>query len=98
MQSSDPRAADVYQTVGAFLGYAIAHLASVYAFDHVLVLGRVTSGFGGLIILDAAMQALRADFRISPASIFGMPDEQEKRHGQAIAAASLPVRDSQTRP
>jgi predicted NBD/HSP70 family sugar kinase len=96
MRSSDPRAANVYQTVGAYLGYAIAHLASVYAFDHVLVLGRVTSGPGGSIILDTAMRALRTDFPALAGIDLRMPDEQEKRHGQAIAAASLPVRASQT--
>ena len=40
MQAGDPRAADVYQTLGVYLGYAIAHLASVYDFQSVLVLGR----------------------------------------------------------
>ena len=62
MAVGDPRAADVYQTMGVYLGYAVAHLASVYDFRHVLALGRGTSGPGGAVILDVAREVLRADF------------------------------------
>jgi len=94
MQAGDRRAVDVYLTLGAYLGYALAHLASVYDFGHVLVLGRVTSGPGGAIMLDTAREVLRADFPELAAHVdLQMPGEKEKRHGQAIAAASLPARD-----
>ena len=94
MQAGDARAIDVYLTLGAYLGYALAHLASVYDFGHVLVLGRVTSGPGGAIMLDTAREVLRADFPELAARVdMQMPGEKEKRHGQAIAAASLPERD-----
>ena len=36
--------------MAARLGYALAHYAEFYRFDHVLILGRVTSGDGGDII------------------------------------------------
>ena len=56
-----------------------------------LVLGRVTSGPGGDVMLDTAREVLRADFPELAAAIdLRMPGEKEKRHGQAIAAASLP--------
>ncbi len=59
-----------------------------------LVLGRVTSGPGGTILLDQAAEALRADFPDLAARVdLRMPDEKDKRHGQAIAAASLPARE-----
>ena len=94
MQAGDRRARDVYQTVGAYLGYAVAHLASVYDFAHVLVLGRVTSGPGGADMLETAREVLRVDFPELAAKVaLRMPGEQEKRHGQAIAAATLPARD-----
>ncbi len=90
MAAGDPRASDVYLTVGAYLGYAIAQLANVYDFRHVLVLGRGTSGPGGAVILDVAREALRADFPELASRIdLQMPGEKEKRHGQAMAAASL---------
>jgi len=92
MAVGDPRAADVYQTIGVYLGYAVAHLANVYDFRHVLALGRGTSGAGGAIILDVARQVLRADFPELAARVqLSMPGEKEKRHGQAMAAASLPM-------
>jgi predicted NBD/HSP70 family sugar kinase len=94
MQSGDSRAGDIYQTIGVYLGYAIAHLATVYDFRHVLALGRVTSGPGGAIMLDTAREALRVDFpELASRILLRMPDEREKRLGQAAAAASLPARD-----
>jgi predicted NBD/HSP70 family sugar kinase len=94
MALGDPRAADVYQTIGVYLGYAVAHLASVYDFRHVLVLGRGTSGPGGAVILDVAREVLHVDFPDLAAGFeLTMPGEKEKRHGQAMAAASLPALD-----
>jgi hypothetical protein len=58
----------------------------------VLILGRVTSGAGGEVILREAQSVLAAEFPTLAAQIrFHMPDEKDKRHGQAIAAASLPA-------
>ncbi|OIR07475.1 hypothetical protein GALL_104340 [mine drainage metagenome] len=92
MQEGDPRARAIYETVGAYFGYAIAHYADFYEIDHVLVLGRVTSGSGGGVILDRARAVLREEFPALAERIrLGMPDETDKRHGQAIAAASLPA-------
>jgi len=94
MEAGDRRAVAVYLTLGAYLGYALAHLANVYDFGHVLVLGRVMSGPGGAIMIATALEALRADFPEVAARVdLSMPGEKEKRHGQAIAAASLPARD-----
>jgi predicted NBD/HSP70 family sugar kinase len=91
MAAGDDRARKIYQTIGTCLGYSIAHYADFYAVRHVLILGRVTSGAGGDVILDEARAVLRAEFpELSEAVTFHMPDEKEKRHGQAIAAASLP--------
>jgi predicted NBD/HSP70 family sugar kinase len=91
MLQGDSRAHAIYSTIGVYLGYVLAHLANVYDFRHVLVLGRVTSGEGGAIMLDLAREVLRVDFpQLGERIDFHMPGEKEKRHGQAIAAASLP--------
>ena len=88
----DERAARIYETIGIYLGYAIAHYADFYDFKYLLVLGRVTSGKGGEIILEQARRVLDAEFsELSSAIQFHVPGETEKRHGQAMAAASLPV-------
>jgi predicted NBD/HSP70 family sugar kinase len=92
MEKGDPRAAKIYRTIGVYLGYAVAHYAEFYECEHVLVLGRVTTGQGGEMIVQNAEEVLRIEFPDLARKIaFHMPDEQEKRHGQAIAAASLPA-------
>lgn len=91
MKQSDARARKIYQTIGVYLGYGLAHFASFYELRHVLILGRVTSGEGGDIILNGAKEVLKVEFPELAAQIaFHIPDEKDKRHGQAIAAASLP--------
>ncbi|MGA2658005.1 MAG: ROK family protein [Verrucomicrobiota bacterium] len=91
MSAGDYRARKIYQTIGAYLGYAVAHLADFYDLENVLILGRVTSGPGGALILAGAKEVLRVEFpELAPKITFHIPDEKDKRHGQAIAAASLP--------
>jgi predicted NBD/HSP70 family sugar kinase len=92
MARGDERAARIYQTIGVYLGYAVAQYAEFYEFRHLLILGRVTTGPGGAILLEQARRVLDREFPDLAARIgFHTPDEKEKRHGQAIAAASLPV-------
>ncbi|HEX7899298.1 MAG TPA: ROK family protein [Planctomycetota bacterium] len=91
MDAGDPRAKKIYQTLGVYLGYGTAHLAEFYDFRHVLVLGRVTSGPGGDVMVATARDVLALEFPDVQSRVeFHMPDEKDKRHGQAIAAASLP--------
>ena len=92
MSKGDQRAARIYQTIGTYLGYGVAHFAAFYDLRHVLVLGRVTSGTGGDLIVGGARQVLELEFpELAERIAFHVPDEHDKRHGQAIAAASLPA-------
>jgi predicted NBD/HSP70 family sugar kinase len=92
MEKRDPRAETIYQTIGVYLGYGVAHYAEFYDCNHVLVLGRVTTGPGGELIVRCAREVLASEFpELSRKIAFHIPDEKEKRHGQAIAAASLPA-------
>lgn len=92
MAANDERAGRIYETIGTYLGYSIAHFADFYEFRHLLILGRVTSGRGGEVILEGAKRVLQAEFQELAGRVnLHTPDEKEKRHGQAIAAASLPV-------
>jgi predicted NBD/HSP70 family sugar kinase len=92
MAQGDPRARKIYETIGACFGYAIAHYADYYDIQNMLVLGRVTSGEGGEVILAEARRVLKDEFPAVAEKIrLRTPDEKDKRHGQAIAAASLPV-------
>lgn len=95
MARGDPRARRIYETIGTCYGYAIAHYADYYDIENMLVLGRVTSGEGGEVILAGARQVLKDEFPALADRIrLRTPDEKDKRHGQAIAAASLPVAKS----
>ncbi len=92
MAGGDERAARIYSTIGTCFGYALAHWADFYDFRNVLLLGRVTSGEGGNIIIEKAEEVLKEVFPdIGKKIRIVTPDEQMKRHGQAVAAASLPM-------
>jgi predicted NBD/HSP70 family sugar kinase len=90
--AGDERARKIYETIGVYFGYTIAHYADFYDIRNLLVLGRVMSGEGGDLILQVAEKVLKEEFpELEERIRFHIPGEQEKRHGQAIAAASLPA-------
>ena len=92
IKQGHPGARQIYQSIGSYLGYTIAHYADFYRIENLLVLGRVTSGQGGEIILEKAKEVLRDEFPdLADQITMTTPDEKMKRHGQAVAAASLPV-------
>jgi predicted NBD/HSP70 family sugar kinase len=88
-KQGDPRTAKIYQTIGVYFGYALAHYANYYDIGTVLVMGRVTTGQGGDIILEVANEVLAKDFPHLSIDV-RLPDEASRRVGQAAAAASLP--------
>lgn len=91
MEQEDPRARKIYETIGTYLGYAVAHFTDFYDLENVLILGRVTSGKGGDLIIQGAKEVLRIEFpELASRLHFHIPSEKDKRHGQAVAAASLP--------
>lgn len=90
MAAGDERARRIYETIGTCFGYTIAHYADFYDIRVLLILGRVTSGEGGEIIIQKAGEVLRAEFpELAERISLRTPDEKDKRHGQAVAAASL---------
>ncbi len=90
LQAGDGRARAIFETIGHYTGYGVAHYATFYQLRHVLILGRVTSGEGGNIILSKAQEVLKKDFPELAAKIsLHLPDESSRRVGQAVAAASL---------
>ncbi len=91
LSQNDPRAIKIWETIGIYLGYGIAYYSQFYNISHVLILGRVTSGQGGEIILNKAKEVLTAEFpQIAKNLQLHLPDEKSRRVGQSIAAASLP--------
>lgn len=90
LEAGHEGARQIWESIGVFLGYTIAHYADFYDLRHVLILGRVTSGRGGDIILEGARAVLAAEFPDLAHINLQLPDEKSRRVGQSIAAASLP--------
>ena len=92
LEAGEARAELIWQSIGYYLGYALAHYADFYDLKHVLLLGRCTSGRGGRLILDGATEVIEDEFPSIAAQLnIQLPDEKSRRIGQAVAAASLPA-------
>lgn len=90
----DGDALAIFETIGTYLGYTIPWYREFYDFEHVLILGRVTSGAGGELLAARAEEVLGAEFpELAERVNLQMPDERSRRVGQAVAAASLPEVD-----
>ncbi|MBI2433315.1 MAG: ROK family protein [Candidatus Hydrogenedentes bacterium] len=91
LESGHQGALKIWQSIGMYMGYAIAHYADFYTLKHILILGRCTSGSGGHLILDGANEVLHTEFpELADRVNIQLPDEKSRRVGQSIAAASLP--------
>ena len=91
LEEGHPGAVKIWQSMGIYLGYGLAHYADFYDIKHVLILGRCTSGRGGELILAGANRVLQGEFPALAGRIhIQLPDEKSRRVGQSIAAASLP--------
>ncbi|MCL2253883.1 MAG: ROK family protein, partial [Lachnospiraceae bacterium] len=86
----DEKTADIFRSIGCYLGHALALYREVYDCRHVLLLGRVMSGTGGNLIKDTAEMVLRDDYPEIKDIILHLPDEKSRRVGQSAAAAALP--------
>ena len=85
-------AKDIFRTIGTYFGYAIANYADFYDISYLQISGRVTSGLGGDLIIEKAKEVLEKEFPELYSKIqFILPDEMDRRVGQAVAAASLPA-------
>jgi len=92
LEAGHDGAIKIWQSMGIYLGYTLAHYADFYELKHVLILGRCTSGRGGNLIIEGAHKVLLDEFPELADNIhIQLPDEKSRRVGQSIAAASLPV-------
>lgn len=90
LNNGDKNAEKIFESIGVYLAYAIAYYSEFYEIKHLLILGRVTSGKGGDIILEVAKTTLKKEFPEYAKIDISMPSEKMRRVGQSIAAASLP--------
>ena len=92
MEKGDARAVKVYVQIGRFLAHAIPWYSEFYDFSNLMILGRVTSGTGGDVILETARTMLGDIYPewAEKIDVF-MPDEKARRLGQSVAAAQIPT-------
>ena len=91
MEEGDERAAKIYDTIGVYFGNTLAYYAMFYDIKHVIIMGRVTSGEGGTILLARAQEVLDKEYpELAKKIQLHIPDEKSRRVGQSVAAASLP--------
>ena len=92
MAEGDGKALKVYLEIGRFLAHAVPWYNEFYDYSNMMILGRVTSGLGGEVILETAKRILKDVYPewAEKIDIF-MPDEQARRLGQSVAAAQIPV-------
>ena len=92
MEKGDAKALKVYVQIGRFLAHAIPWYNEFYDYENMMILGRVTSGLGGEVILETAKAMLKDVYPewAEKIDVF-MPDEKARRLGQSVAAAQIPV-------
>ena len=92
MEKGDAKALKVFIQIGRFLAHAIPWYNEFYDYSNMMILGRVTSGLGGEVILETARAMLKDVYPewSEKIDIF-MPDEKARRLGQSVAAAQIPV-------
>jgi len=89
--AKEPRCRLIYETCGVYLGYGIAQYTEFYKIDNIMILGRVSKGAGGAIMLAKAREVLQKEFPEIPPIEFHEADDHFKAVGQCIAAAALPT-------
>jgi predicted NBD/HSP70 family sugar kinase len=91
MVAGSAAARAIFETMGVYLGYGLLLYSEFYGMKHVLLLGRVTSGQGGEVLIEMARKVLKTEApELARRVVIHLPDEATRRVGQSIAAASLP--------
>ncbi len=91
MEADDERAQKIFRDIGIYLAYAVVQYSHFYDIEHLMCMGRVLSGKGGDMILEVSNQVLADEYpELAKKCQIIAPDENTRRVGQAVAAASLP--------
>merc|ERR1711939_662978 len=76
--AKEPQARLIYETVGVYLGYGLAQYTEFYPIKHIMILGRVSKGTGGDIMLAKAREVLETEFPDIPKIEFHTADDHFK--------------------
>ena len=84
-----PGTSKIYRSIGSYLGHQLPVYHDYYGMDDVLLMGRVLSG-GGHLIVEEARRVLSEEYPEAAEKLtLHLPDEKNRRVGQSVAAASL---------
>lgn len=84
-------ALDIFRSIGVYLAHTLVLYSAFYQIDTLLILGRVTSGVGGDLIISECNRVLAEEYpELAEQVNVTLPDEMMRRVGQSVAAASLP--------
>ena len=84
-------AQDIFKSIGVYLAHTLFLYARFYDIRNLIVLGRVASGVGGERIVSECQRVLKEEYPALEQKLRVMlPDENFRRVGQSMAAASLP--------
>ena len=90
-ESGLPHALDIFRSIGVYLGHTLCLYARLYDIRNLIVLGRVASGVGGDLIVSECQRVLKEEYpELAQKLRVMLPDENFRRVGQSMAAASLP--------
>lgn len=84
--AGDEAALDIFKKLGEIFGYTLLWFGCFYDVEHVMLLGRVTSGKGGEALLKSAERIIESEG--GAIKIF-LPDEMSRRLGQSYTAALM---------
>ena len=86
-----PYALEIFKSIGGYLGHTLCLYERLYDIRSLIVLGRVASGVGGELIVAECQRVLNEEYpELSQKLRVMLPDEEFRRVGQSMAAASLP--------
>lgn len=80
----------IFSDIGCYLGHTLAFYYDIYGMKSVLLLGRVMSDAGGETIMMTAKRVLSEEYPDISIELI-LPDDEFRRVGQSMTAASLPV-------
>ena len=90
-EEGNPYALAIFDSIGVYLAHTLSLYEMFYDIRNLLVLGRVASGIGGERIVSECQRVLNEEYpELSRKLRVMLPDENFRRVGQSMAAASLP--------
>lgn len=90
-QTGDENALNIFRSIGVYLAHTLCLYEMLYDIRTLIVLGRVASGIGGDLIVSECNRVLAQEYpEIAQKLRVMLPDENFRRVGQSMAAASLP--------